>query len=444
MSTPTSRLEARIAELEAENRTLRERPGATRRRRAWRTALVASLIVVALLLTPVAAISTWARGQLVDTDRFVSTFAPLAQDPAVQEYLVDQVTAAIEEQADIPALTSDVFDGMRALDLPPRAAAALERLEGPAAQGFEALVERTVRRVVTSEQFADAWATALRASHREALALIQADPDGVLRLEAGGELTVQLGPVIEMVRERMVDQGLDFAASIPVVERSVPVADADGLVLARSVYALAVGVGTWLPWVLAALATAGCLLARQRSRALVVTAVGFAVMTGLLAAGIGVGRLYVVGSVSPSVLPADAAEALYTQVVEALRATAVAGVVLGLLTAVVAWFAGPSRGAVAFRGLAGSGIGAVRDAAARHGVTTGTFGVVLERWRGVVRTAIGVVAVVVVLATRPLETPTVVGVVAGSLVAVLLVELLRRPAGAAEVPGAAAPAGGEG
>ena len=116
------------------------------------------LVVVALLLAPVAVITAWARIQLVDTDQFVATFAPLAEEPAVQAYIGDQVTAAIEEQVDIPALTSDLFDGIKQLDLPPRAEHALGLLEAPATQGLQSLVSGIVDRIVESPAFADIWA----------------------------------------------------------------------------------------------------------------------------------------------------------------------------------------------------------------------------------------------------------------------------------------------
>ena len=113
-----SELEARIAQLEAENAALRSEVDATtstggtdagpppaRERRRWgRTAAAVVLVVVGLLLAPVAVISAWARLELVDTERFVATFAPLADDPAVQAYIADEVTAAIEDQVDIPGI----------------------------------------------------------------------------------------------------------------------------------------------------------------------------------------------------------------------------------------------------------------------------------------------------------------------------------------------------
>ena len=158
----TSELEARIAALEAENAALRSEavtarpvdgtdaasPPPRERRRRGRTVAAVVLVVVALLLAPVAVISAWARIQLVDTDQFVATFAPLAEEPAVQSYIGDQVTAAIEEQVDIPTLTADLFDGIKELDLSPRAEQALGLLEAPATQGLQSLVSGIVDRLV--------------------------------------------------------------------------------------------------------------------------------------------------------------------------------------------------------------------------------------------------------------------------------------------------------
>src|SRR5918994_3721371 len=232
-------LEARIAELEAENAALRAGADAEeasraaptdaaasvaplRERRRWgRTAAAIVLVVVGLLLAPVAVISAWARLELVDTERFVATFAPLADEPAVQDYITEQATAAIGEQVDIPGLTKDVFDGIKSLDLPPRAEDALSLLEAPAAQGLQSLVTQVVDRVVTSEGFADVWAAALRATHTQFVTAVQGDPDAALAVGGDGTISVQLGPIIETVKQRLEERGVGFAAAIPEVDRSI-------------------------------------------------------------------------------------------------------------------------------------------------------------------------------------------------------------------------------
>jgi hypothetical protein len=438
-------LEARIAALEAENARLRETaPVAAsaepvRSRRRWgRTAAAVVLVVVGLLLAPVAVISAWARLELVDTERFVATFAPLAEEPAVQSFIGDQVTAAIEEQVDIPTLTSDLFDGIRALDLPPRAEQALGLLEGPATQGLQSLVSSIVDRVVESPAFADVWATALRVSHRQFVAAIQGSPDAALSIEDGA-IAVQLGPIIEAVKQRLDEQGVGFAASIPVIEKSIVVAQDDSIALVQTVYRLAVAAGTWLPWITLALLVAGVLIAHRRVAALVWTAGGLALSMLVLASGIGIGRAYFLSSVSPSVMPSDTAIALYDGLLELMLSTILAIFVLALFVAVIAWLSGPWRPARAARGFADSGFSAVRRSAAAHGVTTGSFGVALDRWRVVAYVAIAVVAAIVIMFNRPVTVSFVVWTVVLSLVAVALVELLRRPTDA--VDPAVAPTG---
>jgi hypothetical protein len=451
MSDPTSSeldLRARIAALEAENAILRDGSTATDgaaagaatsviearpKRHRGRTVAAVALVVIGLLLAPVAVVSAWARLQLVDTDRFVATFAPLADDRDVQVFISDQVTTAIEDEVDIPSLTEDVFDGIRSLDLPPRAEDALGLLEGPAAEGLSRLVGTTVDRIVTSDAFADIWTAALRASHRQFTAALQGDPDAALAIGPEGSLSVQLGPVIEAVKQRLADRGVDFASAIPVIERSVVIAKADSLVLVQTVYTLAVAVGTWLPFVVLLLLVAGVLVAKRRSAALVWTAGGLALTMILTLAGFGTARLFFVGTVSPSIMPAGTAESIYGGLTELMVSTVAAIIVLAIAVALIAWLSGPWRPARTVRGLADDGFGAIRRSAEERGITTGRFGEGLHRYRVAVYAAIAVIASLVLLASRPLETSTVVWTVVIALLAVLLVELLRRPVAAETV-----------
>ncbi|GGI48108.1 hypothetical protein BCL57_002828 [Agromyces flavus] len=454
MSDPTSSeldLRARIAALEAENATLREATGATDgatagpatsaaaprpRRRRGRTIAAVALVIIGLLLAPVAVVSAWARLQLVDTDRFVATFAPLAEDPDVQALISAQVTDAIEERVDIPGLTKDVFDGIRSLDLPPRAEDALGLLEAPAAQGLETLVGNVVDRIVTSDAFEEIWRTALTASHRQFVAAIQGDPDAALAISDSGALSIQLGPIIERVKERLQERGLGFASAIPAIDKSIVIAQADSLVLLQTVYTLAVAVGTWLPFIVLLLLVAGVLVAKRRSAALVWTAGGLALTMLITLAGFGTGRLFFVSTVSPSIMPAATARSIWDQLVELMISSIAALTVLAIAVALIAWLSSPWRPARAVRSFADDGFGAVRSSAEAHGITTGRFGEALHQYRVAIFAAIAVIAALVLIANRPLEVSTVVWTVVLALVAVLLVELLSRPPADSGVPAA--------
>jgi len=449
-------LRARIAALEAENARLRADVADTRdlsadadaavaaaparpKRRRGRTVAAVVLVVVGLLLAPIAVITAWARAELVDTDRFVATFGPLAEDPEVQAFLADQVTLAITEQVDIPQLTSDVFDGIRALDLPPRAEDALSLLEAPAAQGLNSLLSSTVDRVIQSDAFANVWDAALRTSHTQFTAALQGDPDAMLEIGGDGTLSVQLGPIIEAVKERLDQQGVGFASAIPVVDRSVQVAQADSLVLVQTVYTLAVAVGTWLPFVTLLLLAAGVVVAKRRSVALAWTAGGLALVMLLTLAGFGTGRLFFVGTVSPSIMPRGAAESIYGGLTELMVSTITALTVLAIAVAIIAWLSGPWSTARRVRGFSDDAFGSVRRSAADHGITTGRFGAGLHRWRVAAYAAIAVVASLVLWFSRPLAVSTVVWTVVIALLAVVVVELLRRPDPSASAAGTPAP-----
>ena len=93
-------LRDRVAMLESENRQLKAPDGS--KRSAWlRPTIAAILITVGVILAPVSVIGAWARLELVDTDRFVATLGPLAQDPAVQAMVASEVTAAITTQVEM-------------------------------------------------------------------------------------------------------------------------------------------------------------------------------------------------------------------------------------------------------------------------------------------------------------------------------------------------------
>ena len=438
----TDALRARLAELEAENRQLKktqakfDEAGGQKAKGRLRASAAVILVLIGALLAPVAVIGTWARAQLVDTDRFVQTFAPLAQKPEVQSFVAKEVTNGIEQSVDIDAMVSDLFDGIAQLDLPPAAAQTLPLLEGTAANGVRSLIGSGVETVVESPQFASVWETTLRETHRRAVAVIQGDPNSMLQLSDDGTLSLSLGIVITEVKTALTNQGIGFADAIPVIDRSVPILASNSLVLVRTLYQVAVTVGFWLPWVALGALVAGVLFARRRTRALSWAGASVAVSLLLLSAGIGIGKLVFLGAVSPSIMPAATAEVLFVQLTELIASTLLALITLFVLIAVGAWLAGASRLAVATRGALESGFAAIRRAADRRGLGSGSAGRFVERWHS----AILVLTVAVGVAVLFLIRPITFGAVVATLVCVLLVlcgaEVLRRPADAGARAGA--------
>ena len=432
-------LQRRLAALEAENSALRGGTPASatapapdaavsRRSRGWgRTLSATVLIVLGTLIAPVALVAAWAHVQLTDTDRFVASYSVLASDPAVQAAVTDQVVEAIEGQVDIPTLTTDVIDGVIELGTGPAATRALELLKGPAAQGLQSLVGTVVERFVESEAFANVWASALRISHSQVVSALQNDPDAAIALGSDGSIGIQLAPIIDAAKDALVDQGVGFAASIPTVDRTITVAQVDSLASVQLAYELVVAAGLWLPWVAILLLAAGVVAARRRSVALITAALCLGLVMLIVLAGIAVGRVFFDTALRSNGIPADAGGAMYELVGGAMRDTAVAVLVLALVTAAVGWFAGPFDVPRRLRAVVHGGASSVRGALERRGLSTGRVGTWLHSRRSLLRGVIIVAGAAVVLLVRPLSPALVLWTLALALLVVLVLEVVERP-----------------
>jgi len=431
--TDVDDLQAQLAALRAENERLRTQgavPGdvaSAPRSRAggWRAFLSAFCIVVATILVPVSIVSAWARVQLVDEDAFVASLAPLVDDAAVQAMIIDESMEAITAQVDFQEITASVFDGVAALGLPPRAADALQLLEAPAANGLQSLVTTTVTRVVESDAFSEVWATATRAAHRALVGAATSDGGGlVVRTDEG--VGIQLGAVVEQVKQNLVDRGLGAAELIPSVDRVVILGEGDNLAMIRTGYALATTIGFWLPVITLALFGLGILIARRRSTAILGTGLGFVIGGGSLAATLAIGSTAMGATAGSLGLSPDALTVIYDQLVGNMTQTALVLALLGVLIAILGWVMSRSGPAQGFRRTISGLNASARHRLAERGLNTGAFGTWLGRQRVLVRTLVAVLAVIWLFALRPLSVGDIALVLIVSFVAVWVLELLQR------------------
>lgn len=418
-------LEDRIRTLEAENRRLSaqraDRPAGSRGR-AFASALC---IVVATILVPISIVGAWTRVQLVEEDAFVATLAPLVDDPAVQNLVIDETMGAINEQVDFAQLTASVFDGIADLGLPPRAVQALGLLQAPAADGLESLVNQTVTSVVESDAFSDVWATATRAAHRALTTAATSDGGGLVVRTPDG-VGIQLGAIVDQVKQNLVDRGVGVAALIPGIDRVIIIGEGNNLTAIRTGYAIAATVGWWLPVITLALFGLGILISRRRSTGVLGSGVGIAIGSGALAATLAIGST-AAGIVAGDLdISARALEVIYGQLVGAMSQTAVVLTVFGVLVAVIGWLMGGSRGALGVRSATESLNSSTRTRLAARGLDTGAFGAWLGRHRVFVRVVIAVLAVVWLFGLRPLSFGDVVLVLVVALLVGWVLELLQR------------------
>ena len=119
--------------------------GAPRRLPRWRRALVAILVILSVVLVPVAGLSVWVRNLVLDTDKYVDTVAPLAENRAITNVVANRVTNLLFERVDVNQEAQEV--------LPERAAF----LAGPISSGVETFVRDATKRVLATDQFATVW-----------------------------------------------------------------------------------------------------------------------------------------------------------------------------------------------------------------------------------------------------------------------------------------------
>jgi hypothetical protein len=439
--TEVERLQARIAELETQLSAKEPSPpaGEAVGRHTWRAIGSAVLITLACLLAPVAVASTWASTQLSDTDSYVETVAPLAEDPAVQKAIADDVTATVLEYLDVEQLSEELLTTLAAQEnVPPRLSAALPALSVPLTDAVEGFTRTQVENILASEQFANLWEQVNRIAHEQVVTLLEGNEGGAVSAQDDA-ITLNLGPVIEETKDRLVESGFTLAENIPVVDKQFVLVQSESISSAQSFYQLLNTLGAWLPLTAVVLLVAGVLLARDRRSALLRGALGVTVALLLLGVALAIARTLYVNETPADILTEAAAGNVFDTLVRFLRTGIRAVGVLFLLVALAAFVTGPSSAAMRTRSSLSGGIGSMRGGAESAGFNTGRFGAWTWAHKRALRIATLIVAGVVLVF---LDRPTVGDVLVTALVVLVVlavIEFLARPPAQGEAVATRAP-----
>ncbi|MGW0989882.1 hypothetical protein ACWD46_27375 [Streptomyces sp. NPDC002486] len=415
------------AEERAEYERLR-RHAAVRHRRA-RRAGSSVLLLLALLLAPLAVVAAWVHDTVSDTDRYVATVAPLASAPPVQDVVINRLTDRVVDNVDVQAVTDALVRTLQDAGAPPRVVDGAASLEGPLRNAVRTVVDRTVTRVITSDAFQQVWEGANRRSHAAVVNMLTGDREGAVGA-VNGTVQLNVGQVVDQVRERLVDAGFDKASAIPDTDRTITLFETEQLGKAQDAMRLLDVLGTWLPVLTVVLAALAVWTAPAHRVMLMITATGVGVMmVGLLVVLALIRRVYL-DSVPPAVLPADAAATIYDTFVRFLRDSTLTLLVVSVIIALVAYLYGPGRLARGVRTAAGRGTQATGRGLENAGMHTGAVGRLLAGHRQwITGVVIGAAALTLVLWNHP--TVGAVALVVGVALAVLAVLAILAAAGPA-------------
>ena len=382
----------------------------------WRRIVGGILLVVGCLLVPVSLSAVWVRNTLLDTDNYVSTVAPLAANPQIQQALANDITNGIFTRVDVNQKIADA--------LPSRAGF----LAAPIANALRTTIGQAALRLVESSQFQALWENANRRAHPKVVNVLTGGGSRVST--ENGTVSINVEQIFDNVKQRLDARGITIFDSV-----TLPAADQE-FVLFQSKQLAQVQSGVdllqKLAWVLPVVALAcfagAIALSKRRRRTIERGAIGVAFAVGVQLLLVNVGRNFYLDAVTNQKLPRGAAGAVWDQLTSFLRTSALTTIAIALVIAVVAWIAGPSRVALSIRGgwhrvFAGSG-----EAAGEAATTAGPVAIFVARSAPVLR-AVGVaIAVVVLIAWNhpTVVTVLVVGIVL--LVYLAVIELLGRSA----------------
>lgn len=398
---------------------------ASARRMGWRAPVATALIVLGCLLAPVSVLGVWSANQISDTSRYVQNVSPLITEPAVQGALTDKITTEITGQLNVQGIANQAAKQLNARGLT-RLSALLAGFSGTLASGVDGFIHSTVAKIITNPLVAKLWVQANRVAHTQLVKALSGQKGGAISI-ANGQVVIGLGPFIDQVKHNLTARGFTVVDKLPAINPTFPLFSAKYLVQAQSAYRLLTTLKWALPLLSLILLAAGIYVARRHRRALIGTGLGVAVSMLLLGIGLAVARTIYLNKVPSTVLPADAAAAVFDTVVRFIKQGLRVLLVLGLVVAFAGFFTGPSVSAVRTRGAFKSAFDAIRGTGERAGLSTGPVGTWIYRYRTLMRIAAVVIAgLIFVFWTDP--TGFVVLTIAIVLVLVLgLFELIGRP-----------------
>jgi hypothetical protein len=159
-TSDAEQLRAERDALEKRVEKLEDRPA---KRRKVRVVFTAILLILSILCFTIAVPGLWARRTVFNTDEYVATVAPLASDPAVQEYLARTITEQAFTALDVQSRLQQVLQERDAR---------LAFLAGPLADGLRGVVQSQLQNLFASDQFQQLWSSLNRNVQMQIVAVL--------------------------------------------------------------------------------------------------------------------------------------------------------------------------------------------------------------------------------------------------------------------------------
>ena len=190
------RLRGEVDDLNHKVEKLENRPA---RRHRIRKVVAVILVILTVVSVALAFPGAWVRRTTVNTDRWVATVGPLAQDPAVQEYLARTITEETFTALGVEAKVAAVIQ---------ERAPQLAFLAVPITTSVQGFVQDQVAKLVETQAFQDLWVEANRFAQTQIVAILNGGGDIVST--ADGRVVLNLLPVVNQALAQVSEVASDL------------------------------------------------------------------------------------------------------------------------------------------------------------------------------------------------------------------------------------------
>jgi hypothetical protein len=319
-------------------------PRAPRARRftAW------VLLVLASLLIPISVISVWAIRTVTNTDQYVATMAPLARNQIIVQHLAAKATDAL--------FSTHVVQDKVTAALPPKA----KPIVTPIVNQVHGYVEGLALKFFESPQFGKLWDTLNRHTHDAVVDVLTGKQSPLTqKLEKGGGIVVNVTPALNKIIDKANAQGVTLFNPLKAVltqgnKLGLTVVSKSQVSKFTGLFNLIVKLKWAVPAIALALAALGIAIAVQRRKTLLRMAIGVALVTMVLLAGLSLGRITFVNQAGHH-FNAQVAAAVWDTMLRFLKTDLRWMLLFSVLVALCAWLAGPARYAVWIRSTVAKG-----------------------------------------------------------------------------------------
>ena len=371
------------------------------------------LIVFSCALIPVSVLALWLRNEILNTDDYVRTVAPLAENQDIINAVSARITNTLFENVDVEELAKE--------NLPPK----ISFLAGPLSGGLKSFTQDATLRFFQSEQFRQLWNEANRRAHTQVKNALTGG--GTVISTQNGRVTIDLSAIAVNVRSDLSKRGIGIFDQLPIGTLALryELFDSASLGHAQSAVRLLNTLRWVLPVLVLGFGAAGIFLAGNRRRGLLRWGLGVVVATLFLGFALALGRGLYLGA-----LPSDASQAAngaaYDIVVRLLRTSNRVLFVVGLLIALGAYLAGSSRVALSVRGRTTGALDGVGDRVAAGGLDFHGVAEFVARYTNPLRIAGAIVSFLILVIMNHPGVAAVLWLLIALLVYLAVVTILER------------------